>query len=411
VARKFMGMCILHADMRIPEDILEHVEERLRSRINSGGSESKVAQFNKAMSMELKLRHSIHKSADTQQCYAATLDGTQAKLLRKDWLLLIGHDLAACGRAGTYPSAYFQALHDALVDAGGCEDVLAELPLYAECARHYTLAMREARKMPADLRPDPEHAYVTFEEQSRLFVTRWQALGWTLKAYGFHLWANLPTLFRKWGSLEGISQQAVEGMIGKVARLMPHLQLKPCGQYKKEIRGNRALELEECERRRAHLDAPAEVLVEELMMQTMETTYGLTPKDRDAKPMREHLLDLDHAIATGNTTPADQYNTYWRRSMVAGRFQRLHAHVQVRRARRAAGGGADDWPSAFAALRAEVVDYYACARHTYTVSTLQTQHEQHVSMRARRKAAWREQARPSGRVGTALTFQSVPYFV
>jgi hypothetical protein len=67
--------------------------------------------------------------------------------------------------------------------------------------------------------------------------------------------------------------------------------------------------------------------------------------------------------------------------------------------------------TAFAALRAEVVDYYACARHTYTVSTLQTQHEQHVSMRARRKAAWREQARPSGRVGTALTFQSVPYFV
>ena len=42
--------------------------------------------------------------------------------------------------------------------------------------------------MPDELRPDPEPVYLTFESESRLFVTKYVALGWTVKAYGFHLW-------------------------------------------------------------------------------------------------------------------------------------------------------------------------------------------------------------------------------
>ena len=59
---------------------------------------------------------------------------------------------------------------------------------------------------------------------------------------------------------------------------------KPVGspkRYPKEIRGSREKEKAEHERRRAHKDAPAEAIVEELMTDTQATKNGKTPKDRD----------------------------------------------------------------------------------------------------------------------------------
>lgn len=410
IARKFMGMCILHARMRIPEHMLEMFEQRVRERINAGGSMACVAAFNNLVSSYLKMRHSINKSTDTKKCYPATLDGKDADLLVADWLKLLGVDLAKCAEDGAYPSKYFEGLHAMLVDAGQSEDVLIELPLYAECALHYALAMREGKKMPADLRPDPEPAYVKFEEESRLFITKFRRLGWDLKAYGFHLWANLPTLFRKWGSLEGISQQVVEAMIGKVARIVPHLQMKAVGAYSKAACGCRERELEELESKRLALDAPAERIVEESMMETLEATYGLTPKDKDAQPQRQILLDLDHGIATGNVTEYALFVRYCKRYIQAGRIQRGHARAQVRRAH-ASGYGA-----VWSALADEVNDYYAPARHKFGVSSAHTNAEWHASMRDVRKAAWEKMAwraepRRAKRLSGASAYQALPYFL
>ena len=415
IARKFMGMCILHADMRVPEDMAEHFEAKLRERVNSGGSDTQahLKKFNDVMSSWLKMRHSIKKSATTNACYPVSFDGTDSRNLRTDWLLLASvHDLNECAATGKYPSKYFQALHDALVAAGSSVDVLADLPAYASCALHYALAMREARKMPVDLRPDPEPAYLIFESESRLFVSEYIALGWSMKAYGFHLWANMPTLFRKWGSLEGISQTCVEGMIGKVARLMPHLQVKPVGPYPKEIRGCREKELEELERRRAHADAPAEAITENLMMETLEARYGLTPNDKDALPLREILLKIDDAILAGNVVANAIYVTYWRRYMAveklrmtargSGQTKRGHARADPR----------------LAAVRAETEGYYSPAAHHHRVSSAHTNKEWDKLMQASRKKAWREASigvRPEGggcrEGGGKLAYQQTPYFM
>ena len=381
-AKKCMGMCILHADMRVPEDMAEHFEERLRSRINSGGTESMVQKFNDVMADWLKLRHVIKKSAETKACFPVTFDGRDAKLLRADWLALRGVDLAKCNLDGNYPSKYFSALHAALKQAGNSEDVINDLPAYASCALHYALAMEQARKMPSELRPDPESAYLVFEEESRLFVSEWVALGWTLKAYGFHLWANMTTLFRRWGSLEGISQQCVEAMIGKVARLMPHLAVKPTGRYSADVAGCRAKELEELERRRANLDAPAESIVENIMLDTLETKYGLTPNDNDAEPLREILLKIDHAILNGNVTAYEVYTVFWRRFMAVEKLRDTARGVA--QCRRMAAAGRSDMTE----LRAEVVDYYSPARHKHGVSSAHTNEEWAVIMRNARKLAW-----------------------
>ena len=383
IATKFMGMCVLHADMRIPEDVVEHLEERLRSRLNSGSSIN-LDSFNETMSSGIKLRHSIKKSADTHECFPVSFDGTDSKNLRGDWEGLVGlteEGYDACARTGQWPSRYFTALHAALVAAGDCEDVIAELPNYARCVVHYALAMREARKMPSDLRPDPESAYCIFESESRRFVTEYVALGWSMKAYGFHLWANLPHLMRKWGSLEGVSQQCVEGMIGKVARIMPHLQLKPVGPYSKEIRGCREKELAELERRRAHMDAPAEAIVEELMMDTLATKYGLTPKDHDAMPLSEVLLKIDEAIAAKNVIPYDLYVAYWRRYMWFTAIEcSKRARLQLRHGTTKAS---------LTRVLDEVNAYYDPARHQHTVSSAHTNEEMHKIMMKARKAVWR----------------------
>ena len=40
-----MAMCILHCDMRVSENIVTHLESRVRDRLNSGSSVS-VEKFN-----------------------------------------------------------------------------------------------------------------------------------------------------------------------------------------------------------------------------------------------------------------------------------------------------------------------------------------------------------------------------
>jgi hypothetical protein len=211
------------------------------------------------------------------------------------------------------------------------------------------------------------------------------ALGWTFKGYGYHLWNNLPTLFRRLGSLEGISQQSVEGTIGKLARLLPHIQTKPCGRYSKELEHDREGKLEELMRRRANLKSPAQAIAEEFMMETLETTYEMAPsRDHSTRlPLRAILWNIDNAIASGNVVTYDKYVLYWRRYMV---FERLRAwaaaRVQCSRAKTAGS-------SAFADLKAAVDDCYSAAALKYPVRADITQSEWNVITMRMRKGRWK----------------------
>ena len=416
VVRKYMGECVMHCDMRIPENLVEHLEERLRGRVASGRTGVWLEKYNSVMKLELRLDHSIRLNEKGTAVVDVTYGGKDGKLWSADILRMDGcdgGDFDKCKARGVWPSKYFTALHQALVGATGCGDVIDELPAYADCVVHYARAMREGRKMPAEIRADPEYVWSTFEGESRLFVTKMRALAWPLKGYGFHLWANLPALFRKWGSLEGISQQRVEGCIGKLARAMPHIQLKPGGSYAKQgkdgnpIRGNRAAELQELERRRANLDSPAQSIVEEFMMDSLETKYGLEEKDKDAMSHKEILLALDDSITKRNVYPFAGtlgFDVFSLRYRVTERWRAWgRAIAQVRR----------DGDGMYARLRDEVHEYYAHHKLKHTVSSSHTNEEMDTIMKRARKKAWRVKANGTLQNrrwvgGKSLAYQNMP---
>ena len=390
IARKYMGMCILHGDMRVTENIVTHFEARLRDRVGSGSSNAAaIAAFNEAMNRcDLRVRHKIAVNAETKAVYPVSFDGRDVRNLRDDWLLmenLTADQLRDCARTGNWPSRYFTALHAALAARDGdCADVINDLPQYAECVVHYSKAMREARKLPADLRAEPELAYVTFEAQARLFTAKWIKLGFSVKAYGYHLWANLPSLFRKWGSLEGICQSMVEGTIGKLARLLPHLQLKPGGRYTKETEaGGAPAKLEELERRRRIMKSPAQTIVEEFALETFETKYGISTNDREAIELREICLRIDEAIAAGKVVAHAQYKLYWQRYMAieATRAWAVSSR-QLARARRAGSNQYTD-------LKREVEDYYSAAAARLPVSSGHTNDEYGTIIQKLRSKRWK----------------------
>ena len=62
-----------------------------------------------------------------------------------------------------------------------------------------------------------------------------------------------------------------------------------------------------------YADAPAEAITENLMMDTLEARYGLTPNDKDALPLREILLRIDEAILRKDVIAYASYVSYWRR--------------------------------------------------------------------------------------------------
>ena len=396
IARKYMGMCILHGDMRVSENIAAHFETRLRDRVGSNSSKTAALEkFNDAMNHpDLKVRHSIKVNKDTKAAYPVSFDGRDVLHLRNDWLRmehLSTAELEECARTGVWPSLYFTTLHTALVESAGCEDVIHDLPEYAACAVHYSRAMREGRKMPADLRVDPEAAYVTFEAEARLFTAKWIKLGFSLKAYGFHLWANLPVLFRKWGSLEGMSQQAVEGTIGKLARLLPHLQLKPAGRYTKEVEAAGALaKLAELERRRAVMKSPAQTIVEEFSLETFESKYGISTKDKESLALREICLRIDEGIAAGRVVTHAQYKLYWQRYMAVESLRAWAVSSrQLARARRAGS-------TQYADLKREVEEYYSAVTDRLPVTSGHTNDEYAKMVQKLRSERWCGAARLPG---------------
>ena len=204
------------------------------------------------------------------------------------------------------------ASHAALNQLGSSgKDFVSKLPALAEACMHYAVAMRCVRMMPEAMRAHgPEALYGEFESHARLHGAIWLGLGQRFKAYGFHLWSNMPLLFRRWGCLELICQTPVEGMIGKIGRRLPHIQTHVCGRYKEEVkRKGPEARLAVLEARRAGLDSPAKQIYDDLFEETMAAEHEHLPSKRHETRMtqREICLKTDALVAAGKALPGAQY--------------------------------------------------------------------------------------------------------
>ena len=208
--------------------------------------------------------------------------------------------------SGKWPSVYFQALHTAAAVLGNRSDVITRLPAIAEACIYYAVAARCSSMPPEEMRKyGAEAVWREFEGYARLHTAAWAACGLTFKAYGFHLWANMPTLFRKWGCLSLISQQGMEGSIGKVARMLPHIQTRPCGRYKNSVLAlGSAAKLVELERRRAGLASPAQFIYDEMLAETMAAKVEHLPsrKNETTNTLFDITRFIDQCIASGKVS-------------------------------------------------------------------------------------------------------------
>ena len=339
------SLCALHCEMRVTERVLLGVEGRLRQRVASGGAGAvnAVAPFNLCLKDTLHTRHSIKKNPDTDKLYEPSVDGRDAARLRDDWLKMgrpgetfqdMQQRLMQHRRDGSYDSKYFAALHAALADAGDCADELSKLPAMAAAACTYAQSMQTLRLSPQELRAyegGPRGAYDRFERLARDFSAQWRAMGFEFAAYGYHLWTNMPYLYRKWGCMELVSQQGMEGTVGKLSRLLPRIPWHVRGRYKKGL--TRTEQEEVLEQRRADLASPSQKVVEEFLQEAMESvTEHLPNKQHDTRhTLKEILLAIDHDIEAGQVISYEEYVGYWRRYMATHRYYvRLRARAEAR---------------------------------------------------------------------------------
>ena len=325
-------LCVLHCDMRLCERCCEDIEKPLRDRLKSGASAAALAAietFNTTMKEKLHLRHNIAKDSEGTKIYPASLDGRDAGRLRGDWERL-GRVVNAdgCGSSagegrlehykeqGQYPSTYFRALHEAMKACGGMEVHIEALPARAEAICDYARAMRLARMPPEAMREypgGPEAVHDEFEVLSRRFSAAWRLEGFQFKGYGYHLWTNMPHLFRRWGCLELASQQGMEGVVGKLSTLLPKIAWHARGRFKEGMSPQE--EEHELQKRRAELAPPAQKVVEEFRMEAMaSTTEHLPSRKHDTRwSLKEILLKIDELIEAEKVLPYAGYTGYWKR--------------------------------------------------------------------------------------------------
>ena len=318
--------------MRLCERICEGGEDGLRERLKSGADAKDLAaieEFNRTMKNVLHVRHALKKDKEGTKVYPASHDGRNAGRMRGDWEGLervLNADgrgsnadagrLEHFSRDGQYPSIYFRALHKAMKACGGMEAQIDALPALVEAACTYARAMRVARMSPEALREHPggpAAAHDAFEVLVRDFSLAWRRQGFQFKAYGYHLWTNMPHLFRRWGCLELGSQQGMEGAVGKLSGLLTRIKWHACGKYKAGM----SPEEEEAElrKRRASIASPAQKVVEEFRMEAMEsTTEHLPSKKHETRwSLKEIELKIDDLIEKDMTILNDKYVGYWER--------------------------------------------------------------------------------------------------
>ena len=418
--RLLSTLCGLHCEMRVSERIVAWAQRALTTRFESGGGtavEKAIDTFNRVMKSELHLRHAI-KLDDKKKVYPVTLDGRDAGRLREDWLRLErgvvkGADgkltsssepgrfdanrraPPSSGKYSPYPSIFFSAVHSALVEAGAAADMVDALPEIAEAACHYAKAMGRLRMSPEALRALPggaERAHNEFEAESRLFCAAWRFIGAEWKAYEYHLWTNMPGLFRRWGCMEAVSQQGdlsprarvggqcgvgggggagrhtslprrcdrtasakgsgngrqepaaahgtqhqrrapagMEGTVGRLSQMLGRIAWHVRGRYKNGMTPPEREE--ELARRRAAQAPPAQKVIEEFMMDAQESTTEHLPSKRHETrlSLKEIQLRIDKDIKEGRVITYQQYVGYWQRWIAASTIRCvLRGRVQAR---------------------------------------------------------------------------------
>ena len=124
------------------------------------------------------------------------------------------------------------------------------------------------------------------------------------------------------------------------------------------------------------------------MLEGLEVTYGMTPRDRDALPLRDICARIDANIAAGRVIPHPQYKAYWQRYIIIETLRaRGKGRAQVAWAR-AAGSGQ------YTELKKECSDYYSAAKLRYPVSTEHTHDEWNRISQKMRSDAWKEVGKP-----------------
>ena len=318
IANRFMALCVMHMDMRVCELLVDAAEEPIRTGVAShAGLASAKDACNDMLRNTLRLRHQIAAREDGT-LYPVALDGKDARLLRDDWLKLADDDLERMNTRAEYSSDFFRVLHNLYA---GFAERQRKLLLIATAVKHYALAMRELRRSPRDMQRQPGGAsgvHARFEAESMRFCAHWVALGEQHKGYGFHLWASAPTLFRKWGCMELISQTAMEGTIGKLGRIMPHIKLHAAGRYDEDTLASgpeaRAAVLQA---RRAGVRTYEQAVYDELSLEAQAAEYELLPcKKRSHKhqyTMKEVHMLMDRAIHEGRVMAYADFVKYARR--------------------------------------------------------------------------------------------------
>lgn len=447
----YMGSCGLHCEMRMLERVCTRMEQLPRERAASGSASEKaaIAAFNDELKKKLELRHGIHTN-EKGEVKDASLDGRDSGRLRADLLKLQRVCTGSCtvvqngvvkhlearaandapGRLqpfsanGKYPSIYVRGLHTVLSACANSSTARDELAALAEDACRFARAMQALRASPEVMREwpgGPEAVYAEFETQSRLFMASWRTkieASDSFKAYEFHLWANIPRLFRKWGCMGLMSQEGMEGSVGKLAQLIPRIATHPRGAYNKQkCEDDPGYREEEYQRRLAEQASPAQKVVEEFMMEASESrTEHLPNKQHDTRwSQKDMQLRIDDAIQKGEVITYAEWVAYCQRYQAATVARcRLRRLAFCSRVNRSNNGTEEDAISArewLAKLKAEHDAYYeerrvspACVAFVPWMKKVQRAAKKayHEKARARRD----ERGRVTG--GRQLAYQCEP---
>ena len=241
---------------------------------------------------------------------------------------------------------YFEALRAESakmpgMNATGRAELLDELQRLAICAKHYAVAMRELRSGPKAMRAKgPGKVHDEFEREARTFIIKWVATGRSLKGYGWHMWASLPKLFRQFGCLELFCQTAMEGTIGKLGRIMPHVATHARGKYKKEDEAQGPERVQEVlEQRRAGCVPIEEAVYDELQAEATFAEYEYLPCRKRSQgyqyTLKEIMGLIDKEIAEGRVQAYKDWVAAWQRYMGVTAFMcKVQAWAKLARSRK-----------------------------------------------------------------------------
>jgi hypothetical protein len=175
----------------------------------------------------------------------------------------------------------------------------------------------------------------------------------------------MPTLFRKWGCMGLISQEGMEGSVGKLAQLLPKLATHPRGAYNKQkSEADPGYREEEYQRRLAEQASPAQKVIEEFLMEASESmTEHLPNKQHDTRMSQKDMqLRIDDAIQRGDVMTNDEFEKYCHRYMAVavarGRLRRLAFRSRMNRSNNSTEEEAISAREWLAKLKAEHVSYY-----------------------------------------------------